>query len=125
MSEIEELRARVSDLEDRIAIRDMYTLYCWMCDNKDWDGMAAEIFSVDAEESHGEGMATTRGNTVIVASFAAMGVGMAETGHYISNISIDLKGDGMASARAYVQTTTGPTRRQALASNGPPTSSVS
>lgn len=103
MNDIEQLRARVEELEDRIAIRDMYTLYCWLCDNKDWERVGTDIFSADAEESHGDGMETKHGGPVIAASFAAMGVGMAETAHYISNVTIDLKGDGTANAQAYIE----------------------
>lgn len=100
---LEQLAARVDELERRQAVADVYAHYAWLLDSRQWVLAADEIFAEDAELSLGTGMATSKGRAAIRASFDSMLPDLEGTAHYFTNIMVTIEPDGTANGRAYFQ----------------------
>jgi ketosteroid isomerase-like protein len=90
------------DMRDRQAVADVYVMYAWLVDCGEWDRVAEEIFTEDAEMSLGTGE-PTRGRAAIRRAFERVAEELEGTAHFVTNVRVVLSGDGRALAQAYFQ----------------------
>jgi 3-phenylpropionate/cinnamic acid dioxygenase small subunit len=95
------LQRRVAQLEDRLAIEDLYARYAWLQDSKRWEEIADVIFTEDGEWHMGTGEAFI-GTERIHEAMSIQRI-LEGTAHYITNCQVEVHGDGTATAQAYFQ----------------------
>jgi hypothetical protein len=86
----------------REEITDLLYRYCFLLDTGREAEIPEAIFTSDAVENHGTGMAVTRGTAALIDWFTAVCSEFDGTAHYLSNVVVEVTGD-TATARSYVQ----------------------
>lgn len=102
-SEIHIRPSEIQALQDRFALQDLLTAYCYAVDRlDDVDGLL-DLFTPDAEyDLSGIGLLKTKGHEGIRTFFTRVFKDMAHHAHYNSNFTIQKLDGDTASTRAYV-----------------------